>query len=92
MSDYNFNLNLSTDRYTIEIDTAAQYGYFQNNYTGTEGGLWFNGSEIIDVDGVPELPASVERALNAAGYSFAEDDPDVNSLWRAESPNLSCDK
>lgn len=67
---YNFDLTLSNQRYTIEIDTTEQYGYFQNNQTGTEGGLWFDGSELIDYDGVAELPPAVERALKSAGYTL----------------------
>jgi hypothetical protein len=67
---YNFNLNLSTERYTIEIDTAEQYGYFQCNKYGTEGGLWFDGQRISDYDGVPELPTEVAAVLFNAGYTL----------------------
>jgi hypothetical protein len=72
MSDYNFDLNLSTERYAIEIDTASQYGYFQNNTTGTEGGLWFDGLTLVDYDGVPDLPKSVYTALVNAGYNLED--------------------
>ena len=71
---YNFNLNLSTERYTIEIDTAASYGYFQNNQTGTEGGLWFDGMTLVDYDGVYDLPRAVGEALKANGYSLDDDE------------------
>jgi hypothetical protein len=70
MSDYSFDLNLSTDAYALEIDTAAQYGYFQNNTTGTEGGLWFDGLTLVDYDGVTELPKTVATALNHAGFNL----------------------
>jgi hypothetical protein len=72
MNDYNFNLNLSTDAYALEIDTAAQYGYFQNNTTGTEGGLWFDGLRLSDYDGVYDLPKSVYTALVHAGFNLED--------------------
>lgn len=71
---YNFDVNLSTERYTIEIDTAESYGYFQDNTTGTEGGLWFDGMELVDYDGVAVLPKQVEDALKANGYSLDDDE------------------
>jgi hypothetical protein len=72
MSNYNFDLNLSTDAYALEIDTAAQYGYFQNNTTGTEGGLWFDGLTLVDYDGVFELPKHVYTALAHAGFNLED--------------------
>ena len=69
---YNFNQDLSTERYTVQVDTAAQYGYFQNNNTGTEGGLWFADNTLIDYDGVFELPKQVHAALTNAGYSLED--------------------
>jgi len=71
---YNFDLNLSTKRYAIEIDTLEQYGYFQSNHTGTEGGLWFDDRELIDYDGVVVLPKEVEQALIKAGYNTGEEE------------------
>jgi hypothetical protein len=69
---YNFNQDLSTERYTVQIDTAAQYGYFQNNNTGTEGGLWFDGLRLSDYDGVFELPKQVYLILTNAGYNLGD--------------------
>lgn len=71
---YTFDLNLSTDRYTIEIDTAESYGYFQNNLTGTEGGLWFDGKTLADYDGVSVLPTEVAQALTANGYILDDEE------------------
>lgn len=68
MNAYKFNQVLSIPNYTIEIDTAAAYGYWQNESTGTEGGLWFSGRELVDYDGVYQLPGRVDAALVAAGY------------------------
>lgn len=72
MSEYNFNQDLSTERYTVQIDTSEQYGYFQNNNTGTEGGLWFDGLRLSDYDGVPDLPKQVHAALVGAGYNLED--------------------
>lgn len=78
---YNFDRDLSTSRYTVKVDTAAQYGYFERN-TGGEGGLWFNGTELIDYDGFHFLPREVGQALRDAGYTVDENcfaDPQVTA-------------
>lgn len=74
MSEYNFNLNLSTPLYTIEIDTTEQYGYFEHNELGDEkaGGLWFDGLRLSDYDGVYELPRQVIAALINSGYQLED--------------------
>jgi hypothetical protein len=72
LTEYHFNQDLSTERYTVQIDTAAQYGYFQNNNSGTEGGLWFQDNTLIDYDGVFELPKEVHAALTNAGYNLED--------------------
>ena len=74
MSDYTFNQKISTPLYTIEIDTRAQYGYFEHNELGDEkaGGLWFDGKRLSDYDGVFELPRQVTAALINAGYDLED--------------------
>lgn len=72
MNNYNFNQVLSTERYSIEIDTTEHYGYFQNNTTGTEGGLWFDDQTLVDYDGVFELPKEVHTALTNAHYNLED--------------------
>lgn len=52
----------------VEISPSTQYGYFENIVTGSGGGLWFEGRELIDYDGVFELPKAVVDALAGAGY------------------------
>ena len=69
---YSFNQDLSTERYTVQVDTAAQYGYFENNTTGTGGGLWFQDNVLVDYDGVFELPKQVHAALVGAGYNLED--------------------
>lgn len=70
MSDYRFNLDLSNEHYTIKIDTRAQYGYFENNKSGTGGGIWFDGKTIVDYDGVFDLPKQVYERLYSAGFAM----------------------
>lgn len=74
---YNFNQKLSTEKFTIEIDTAANYGYFEHNTLGDEcgGGLWLGHDDdapgqvaLLDYDGTWELPKQVAAALRGAGY------------------------
>lgn len=72
---YNFNQDVSTDKWTIKIDQAARYGYIEHNISGTGGGLWFapceaqpGKVELIDFDGLSELPQSIVAALRSAGY------------------------
>lgn len=72
---YNFNQDLSTEKWDIKIDTAERYGYFESVRTGTGGGLWFGPSEerpgsieLLDYDGVTALPRSIVAALRGAGY------------------------
>jgi hypothetical protein len=39
---YNFDLKFQAGKFTVEIDTAANYGYFEHDERGDEcgGGLW----------------------------------------------------
>ncbi len=83
MSAYNFDLKLDNGTHTIEVDTTACYGWWQNNTSGTEGGLWFeldtsapDGStrlSLTDYDGVGVLPMKVIKSLREAGMLVTED-------------------
>lgn len=62
----------------VEVSTEDRYGYFENQNNGTGGGLWFDRVsyendqgfylELMDYDGVFELPEIVVEGLRAAGY------------------------
>lgn len=67
---YNFDLKIDTGTYTVEIDNAANYGYFEHNELGDEsaGGIWFEDKEVSDYDGVFALPADVVKALRDNGF------------------------
>lgn len=68
---YEFNKIINTKKFEMKIDTNAQYGFFEHNELGDEcgGGLWFEGLELVDYDGVYELPKEVREALKAEGYT-----------------------
>lgn len=72
MPEYNFDLNAKTGKWTVEVDTAANYGYFERDSDGTGGGLWFgrtaeNKLTLEDYDGVACLPKDVAQALRGMG-------------------------
>lgn len=52
------------------ISPTTEYGYFESVKTGSGGGLWFEGRELIDYDGVFELPKDVVDMLAGAGYDL----------------------
>ena len=66
---YNFDHKIVVGDYMVEIDSVKQYGYFENQARGGEGGLWFNGKELVDYDGVYELPQSVIVAIYQLGFN-----------------------
>ena len=70
---YDFNMQIQAPRHTIGIDAAAQYGYFENDRTGSGGGLWFSDGELVDYDGVAVLPRSVAEAIAEAGFKVPEE-------------------
>lgn len=77
---YKFNVTADTANFTIKIDLAARYGYFEHNELGDEcgGGLWFGQHDddsltLSDYDGVAILPREVGEGLRAAGFTVGED-------------------
>lgn len=72
---YNFDVRVQVGEYTIEIDSTACYGYFENAETGDGGGLWFAEDKVlVDYDGVFSLPKKVADALISAGYVIEGDE------------------
>jgi hypothetical protein len=60
---------------TIGIN-SDEYGYFEMYDVETggenwhaEGGIWFDGKNVIDYDGVFSLPAAIIVKLNELGYN-----------------------
>ena len=64
-------MKVTTDNFTVEIfDEVPLRGYFEHNELGDScgGGLWFEGLELIDYDGVYCLPKEVIQALRDMGF------------------------
>lgn len=58
--------------YEVCIRPDDNYGYFESNtndeWEYVEGGLWFEGKELVDFDGCSILPTEVGNAINELGY------------------------
>lgn len=64
-------MKITTDNFTVEIfDETPLRGYFEHEEYGDEygGGLWFKGKNLVDYDGVFELPKEVIQALRDLGF------------------------
>jgi hypothetical protein len=70
---HDYTETLESGNWLIKISPTTEYGYFENQDTGGEGGLWFDGNELIDYDGVYELPKEAYSALKGAGYILGEE-------------------
>lgn len=62
---YTFDKTEQVGDWLVEVDTSKQYGYFEHQETGTGGGLWFINNELVDYDGVYEIPKQVVMALQS---------------------------
>jgi hypothetical protein len=67
---HNYTQVLDSGKFTIRISPSTNYGYFEHTIMGEDcgGGLWFDGNELTDYDGVFELPKTVAQVLVQAGY------------------------
>jgi len=65
-------LKIKTKNFEIEID--GNKGYFEHVHFGDEvgGGLWFEGKELVDYDGVYSLPKEVADKLKKLGYKLPD--------------------
>lgn len=70
MNEYQFTQRIHVVNFDLMIDPVANYGYFEHHRYGDNlaGGLWFEGRELIDYDGVACLPRPIIDALELAGY------------------------
>lgn len=74
MSDnsYNFDKTVTVGKFQIQIDSKAQYGYFEHEVLGEDraGGLWFSNDELVDYDGpcVSGLPDNVVKGIESLGF------------------------
>jgi hypothetical protein len=67
-SRYNFDHTIEAGKYTVQVSSTEGYGYFENNLNGSGGGLWFEGKELADYDGMSELPRVITIKLREHGF------------------------
>ena len=48
-------------------------GYFEHDSYGEGGRLWFYKWELVDYDGIEELPEQVEEAIKQLDFSLGEE-------------------
>lgn len=61
---------IESPKYTVVTFNKGARGYFEHNSLGEDaaGGLWFEGKELIDYDGMTYLPKEVILTLRKAGF------------------------
>lgn len=70
---YNFSLSAQVGKWAVHIDPEAAYGYFEHDVYGEGGGLWFEGKELSDYDGVGVLALGVIEAIRSLGFVVSEE-------------------
>jgi hypothetical protein len=75
---YTFDKKTKVGKWSVEIDSQKQYGFFEHDDYGEGGGLWFVDSMLVDYDGVYELPNNVIKGIEDLGFNadYAKDDED----------------
>lgn len=65
---------LHSKNFMVGIRGDGAYGFFEHVRLGDEcgGGLWFEGKELVDYDGVYSLPPEVKDMLTNKGYKVDE--------------------
>jgi hypothetical protein len=63
-------LRTHVGKFEVVINHWENFGYFEHEDYGDEwgGGLWFEGKNLIDYDGVYELPSEVIAGIRELGY------------------------
>lgn len=74
MAEYYFDKTTKVGKWEVQISTLDQYGFFEHDDYGEGGGLWFEGKELVDYDGVGVLPEDVIKGIYDLGFdaSYAE--------------------
>jgi len=60
-------------KWRVVISPSMKYGYFEHDDEGEGGGLWFQGRELVDQDGLPCLPNDAAKAIRKLGYKVDAD-------------------
>lgn len=54
-------------------EAGSNRGSFERITDGAGGGLWFEGNELVDYDGMMCLPQDVIKALRSLNYKVDKD-------------------
>lgn len=68
--NHNFTQEAQVNNWKVFVSPSTNYGYFENQITEIQGGIWFTGSKVIEFDGTFELPKSVVKALRRLHKTF----------------------
>lgn len=68
-------LRTHAGKFEVVLNPEENFGYFEHEDYGDEwgGGLWFEGKNLIDYDGVYELPSEVIAGIRELGYIVAQE-------------------
>ncbi|MGC8541043.1 MAG: hypothetical protein ACP5QA_10490, partial [Phycisphaerae bacterium] len=66
---HNFTLNA----WLVWISPATSYGYWTREDGSEGGGLWFDHGELVDYDGVFELPAHIQNQIRSLGFQVGSE-------------------
>ena len=68
-------LRTHVGKFEVVINHWENFGYFEHEDYGDEwgGGLWFEGKNLIDYDGVFELPPAVVTGIRELGYTVGKE-------------------
>ena len=68
--EHTFTQEAQAGNWKVYVSPSTNYGYFENQITGTQGGIWFKGIMVVEYDGVFELPKNVVKALRSLRKRF----------------------
>lgn len=75
MSECEFTHKAVVGKYEVQIESSGTYGYFEHEDFGDEagGGLWFEGKELTDYDGMATLPKDVIAGVRQLGFAVGKE-------------------
>ena len=68
--EHKFTQETQVKNWKVFISPSTGYGYFENQVTERQGGIWFKGNMVVEYDGCFELPAGVVEALKSLNKKF----------------------
>jgi len=63
---------MKSKHFNIWMEPTNEYAYFEHDEVGDDiaGGMWFNNKELVDYDGVFELPSEIIVLMESQGYNM----------------------